>query len=157
MKLRKKRSVELGVERLEDRCVPAWLTSDPGPFTVKGYSDQGYTGGITPTEDFRFQLTASIVPKSDRYGVDILGAGDWYAVTSKRLREIRSPTADDWNALRTQYPGWSFAPSLNTLANNSLVVKDYEALGPSRTPAGAALTNQRVGQSLFIQSGILQR
>jgi Bacterial Ig domain/Calx-beta domain len=156
--MRTKRNVSLCFEPLEDRCVPAYLVSTPGPFTVVGISDQAYTG----PPGWQFQLSASIVATSDRYAVPGAPAAPLQVVTSipSPFQQMSMPTSIEWNLLCNQFPNMVFGLPLDaannslTLANNSLIIKDAEALGPSKQNA-ADLANPnigpKVGQSLFLQ------
>jgi hypothetical protein len=120
----KKRSATLVVEELEKRCVPAYLTLSPGPFTVQGKSDQGVTLGSF------FQLNASIVTTSLRYGVSLPnGNGLWQAVTStpRPLAMGAPPTTPI--AIRTPTPAeWAL---LNAgIADRSLLIFPVRERGP---------------------------
>src|SRR5207248_11210599 len=99
VELRKKRHVRLFIERLEDRRVPAYLKYFPGPFTVQGQSVTARIAG--------FQLQASIVTTSDRYGVtDANGNGQWQAVRSTPVpyfQQIESPTDQELDVLYAQF------------------------------------------------------
>src|ERR1017187_791949 len=125
MMSRRKPSIRLSVELLEDRCVPAYLATDPGAFTVRGVSDQARIG------NFGFQLQAAIDSTSDPYQAP---AAPMQLVTStpSPFEQVTTPTAAEWNLLSTGYPAMNFVPSVYTLADNSLVIKDAEALGPNR-------------------------
>jgi hypothetical protein len=151
MDIRKKRRITLTVELLEDRTVPAYLAVNPGPFTVLGQSDNGYTGAA----GWQFQLQASIVTTSDRFGVTLAnGNGQWWAVNStpSPFAQITQPNPQwEWDTLIGTYPNLGWAFSGQTLADNSLIIKDAEAVGPSRLTAADASTNPRFGQSLSIQ------
>src|SRR5947208_820967 len=116
MKRRKKNITRLIIEQLEDRITPSsWLTYSPGPFSVKGQSDFDYAGGEPGFLEGDFQLTASIVTRSDRYGVeDANGDGHWQAVQSSpnsfEPMPVLSP--NEWSLLFTNFPRVRFGVSL---------------------------------------------
>ena len=94
---RTKRWAALMVEQMEDRCVPAYLVSDPGFFEVfLGSPNIGRAGA----PDFEFDLSAQVVTRSNRYAVTMPnGDQQWWAVTSNPIQEIDQPTVAEWNLL----------------------------------------------------------
>src|SRR5438552_2038251 len=109
----KKNQVKLQVELLEDRCVPAWLTSAPGAFTVQGVSDNGYSGA----PGFQFQLQAAISATSNIYNTTPADPNpQWQVVrsTPTPFEQVRTPTPAEWALLANDFPSMGFAPSLRT-------------------------------------------
>jgi hypothetical protein len=148
--MRNKSYVRLEVEALESRLTPAYMSYSPGNFLLLIQNDPA--GGDYIVRDWGpdprsgFSLTASVVTTSDRYAAN----GYWQAVksTPDPFEPIASPTQDEWRLISGQFPLLLFSQSEQSLADDSLIIRDAEALGPSRQPAGAPM---KVGQSLFVQ------
>jgi hypothetical protein len=97
-----------------------------------------------------FQLYAETYSVSDPYQAP---NGNWQVVQSSPypFQQIATPTQAEWNALFAQSPGILWSSSALTLADNSLIIADAEAVGPSRQSAVNAANNPNVGQSLFLK------
>jgi hypothetical protein len=137
-KLRK--YIRLRLEELEPRCVPAYLVYSPQDFTVKSTNDNSVVEG--------FQLRASVVTTSDRYGSP--DGAHWQAVASSptTFSEILGPTSAESNVLQEDFPNATWQFSNVSLADGSLIIADAEAVGTSRRSPSLP---QKVGQSLFIK------
>lgn len=143
MDLRTKRRVRLLVEHLEDRCVPAYLTTFPQAFRVGAISNTGV--------DNTFQLRAAITASSAPY---IAPGGQRQVVTSMPIQAIQQPTQAEWNLLQARFANnaqrdWQL--SQNMLGDNSLIVRSAEAMGPDRQVPGTPVAGRAVAQSLFVQ------
>jgi hypothetical protein len=146
MRMRVKRHVQLSVEQLEERCVPAYLVYSPQEQTVRNSSNTGIVSG--------FVLQADIMSVSDRYQAP---NGQRQVVQSvpTTFTGILTPTQAEWDLLLPpgqppRFPGLSWASSTQTLADNSFIITDAEALDPSRQTLNPR-PPRAVGQSLFIR------
>jgi hypothetical protein len=143
MRSRNNRFATLSLEPLEERWNPAYLTYNTGAFTVAGLPDNGVANG--------YSLSATKTTTSAQFnGPD----GNPQVVNSMPLTAFTqdpAPTQAEWNVLFAQFPGtnWNWASSAQTLSDNTLTVKDAEALDPSKAAPGVNVV--AVAQSLFIQ------
>jgi hypothetical protein len=139
MSLQENRGARLWIEELEPRDAPAYLVSAPGAFSVAGLDFPGLDDGWNVQCQINMSTGQFFAPDGspqianlDQYG-EILGP-------------TQSPNEQDFQLLVNEFPGWNFIESPVQLADNSLQIKDYEALAPgSGAPAG------NVGASLLLQ------
>jgi len=139
MNAQKTQRVQLLVEELEPRYAPAYLVADPGAFSVAGLTFPGLDDGWNVQCQINMSTGSYLAPDGspqvavlDQYG-EILGP-------------LQSPNEQDFQLLVNEFPDWCFRESPLQLADNSIQIKDYEALAPgSGAPAGD------VGASLLLQ------
>ncbi len=141
MKMDSKRYVRLVVERLEERCVPAYLAVTTGvPQTVRGASNMARIEG--------FQLQANLQTLSEPY----FAPNGQRQIVQSSIQAIGSPTDAEWALLgQFRFPRYQFVPTAVGLADNTYVVTAFESLDPSRQTPMEAAAMPKVGQSLFIR------
>jgi hypothetical protein len=139
MNAQRTQRVQLLIEELEPRYAPAYLVSDPGAFSVAGLTFPGVDDGWNVQCQINMSTDSFLAPDGspqivvlDQYG-EILGP-------------LQSPNEQDFQLLVNEFPDWNFRESPLQLADNSIQIKDYEALAAgSGAPAG------NVGASLLLQ------
>ena len=139
MNAQKTQRVHLLIEELEPRYAPAYLTADPGAFSVAGLTFPGLDDGWNVQCQINMSTGSYLAPDGspqvavlDQYG-EVLGP-------------LQSPNEQDFQLLVNEFPDWNFKESPLQLADNSIQIKDYEALASgSGAPAGD------VGASLLLQ------
>jgi hypothetical protein len=145
MKLSKDRQVRLAVEELEVRCVLSYLVLDPVPPGTT-YNIAGRNLPWTSPDGFVVQ---GQIRGGQRFNGP-LGFPQAVLTDPHPPQQIDYPTLPESLALALRYPQWTFNRSNQTLADDSLQIKDYEAqLSPGpRAPAGAP--PRLVGGSLAV-------
>ena len=139
MNAQKTQRVQLLIEELEPRYAPAYLVADPGAFSVAGLNFPGLDDG--------WNVQCRINMSTDSYwapdGSPQIAVLHHYG---EILGPLQSPNEQDFQLLVNEFPDWNFSESPLQLADNSIQIKDYEALAAgSGAPAGD------VGASLLLQ------
>jgi hypothetical protein len=139
MNAQKTQRVQLLIEELEPRYAPAYLVADPGAFSIAGLRFPGMDDGWNVQCRINMATDSFLAPDGspqivvlDQYG-QILGP-------------LQSPNEQDFQLLVNQFPDWNFRESPLQLADNSIQIKDYEALADG---SGAPASN--VGASLLLR------
>jgi hypothetical protein len=139
MNSQKDRRGRLFLEVLEARDAPAYLISAPGALSVAGIDFPGFDGGW----NVQCQINTSTGPFIGPGGSPQVASLD---PSTEILGPCQSPNEQDFQLLVNEFPSWSFRESSVQLAENSLQIKDYEALAPGNgAPAGS------VGAALLLQ------
>jgi hypothetical protein len=139
MNAQKTQRVQLLIEELEPRYAPAYLVADPGAWSVAGLRFPGLDDGWNVQCRINMASNSYFAPD----GLPQIAVLHDYG---EILGPLQSPNEQDYQLLVNEFPDWNFSESPLQLADNSIQIKDYEALAAgSGAPAGD------VGASLLLR------